>query len=210
MAGWPASSEAGDAKMTRNYNATMSNARSTTDGPLKCPACGYPLIHLPAWHTCPECGFAYDPHARVHVIRDRAAYISQIAWAIFISMGLTYFHFRVLRKPLDQDIWWIFAFLTISTVYPIYRLARLAGRPASRVLINHQGIRFEYPRAEPKHVRWEQFGRARYSWITGQLELCNQAGQSLLRWRDRNIGTPSLRRKLAAQINDLAGKYRSS
>jgi hypothetical protein len=30
-----------------------------------CPRCRYDLAGLPDTHVCPECGFEYDPHAKV-------------------------------------------------------------------------------------------------------------------------------------------------
>ena len=36
-----------------------------------CPSCGYSLLGLPSVYKCPECGFEYDPYAKVIALRRK-------------------------------------------------------------------------------------------------------------------------------------------
>jgi hypothetical protein len=177
-------------------------------GKLRCPACGYELSGLPEWHTCPECGVPYDPHSKIYNVTDAGKHLHQIGLAVLLGvMALIAFlpQFRSGHMHLKDllDYW---AILLVLSLGSIYRLMRSAGGPC-RVVASHQGIRFDHPGAKPLDVSWRQFCSARFGRLTTSLNIWDQRGRQLLRRQDRYIGTPATRRKLAAELNELAKVY---
>jgi rubredoxin len=187
---------------------------SCTVGRLRCPACGYILHNLPDRHTCPECGFHYDPHAKVYRVYEQGKHIAQIgALAIVGYTGtILYNASQGMMIAIGETDWRPLVFLAapiLLGIRPLYRLLRSFRHPC-RVIMNHEGIRFDCPGAKPLDVTWSDFGEAHVNLFTSGLVLRDRGGRSLLRRRQCSIGNRRMRRKLASEVNALAGIYRST
>jgi hypothetical protein len=176
------------------------------DGKRRCPACGYIVHSLPDWHTCPECGVPYDPHSKMYKVHETEMLLGRVFPLAIGSLALLLPLLQRAGKMRFSDLL-LWAMLLAGIFVLISGLLRRMGRGSCRVLVNHRGIRFEYPDETPLEVTWQRFGSARYGWLASNLKIWDRNGQQLLRSRDRSIGSKRLRRELAAKLNELAAVY---
>jgi hypothetical protein len=166
-----------------------------------CPACSYRLNGLPLVHTCPECGFDYDPHAEViELTADRRHWRQVVFGLLLVIMFAAYgtvFEDRLILAGLIILILWHLAqgFRRHSQGY--------------RVLMNRRGVEIRFPPNSPISLSWDQFEIARFNWLTGRFKLKDLAGNTIHALRFRDIGSIQLGRRLTRKLNDLKSIYKT-
>jgi len=170
---------------------------------MKCPMCSYDLTGLPAEHTCSECGFAYDPHARVIRLGGRGR-DHQILAHTAVLIVLACLALRTAR--LQNEIVWFLALIVACGVPAIYRLSKGAG--ASRLLaMNRRGFRFDHPSIDGSLRCWSGLGTVEYGWVRGKLCLKDTDGRQILKCSVHRLGGARLARRCAAEIKRLGRIY---
>jgi hypothetical protein len=169
-----------------------------------CPRCSYDLTGLPDVHTCPECGFEYDPLARSIVLRGRRVYAFNLIWSV--AFALTYFYFWYPRMDFASGKAIVIAFLGVALVTTLYRVWKRENLP-QLLLMNRHGLAFHPPTVASTVVPWSDITRAKCSWVTGALCVIGRDGQTLLRCSYRTLGTLRIAKRCAQEINALVGRY---
>ena len=131
----------------------------------RCPACAYRLTGLPVSHVCPECGFAYDPLARV--IRSRAvAYVDGVLVVFLVGVSIAI----VARPPHGAIPLYGLGYLSVVVVVLLYSGIRSLFSPCM-LRLNRAGVEIVAPPKMRVFAAWEQFEDARYSWRLRELSL---------------------------------------
>jgi hypothetical protein len=170
-----------------------------------CPSCAYSLAQLGEVGVCPECGFSYDPRAKVIPLAGKQWYGKQIAAGVAL-LGLVGFAGSKVGA-LQNPVWLAFgAFILICVVYYLFRAAHASGRK-SRLILNRLGIRFEGPEVDSPWVEWSDIGHARYVWVSGVFRIDDQRGRKILRITVDRLGSARCARRCAKAINHLLPYY---
>ena len=171
----------------------------------RCPFCRYDLTGLPAIHTCPECGLAYDPDTSVIILNPRARDYRQFVYGgLLLALG-----FWTYRRGdcSGQDIGIMAVIVAAGLLAASIRLARQQIVPRV-VILNTHGVRFGYPGPDYEFVSWPSFSLAQTGLLTGTLTLVESGGKTVFLREKRWFGGWSAARKCASEINRMARKYR--
>ena len=170
-----------------------------------CPSCAYSLAQLGEVGVCPECGFSYDPRAKVIPLAGKQWYAKQIALGVVLLGLLGFAGSRVgaLQEPVCLASG---AFILICVVYYLFRAAHVSGRK-SRLILNRLGIRFEGPGVSSPWMEWSDVGQARYVWVLGVFRIDDKRGHKILRITVDRLGSARRARRCAKAINHLLPYY---
>jgi hypothetical protein len=169
-------------------------------GKMKCPMCGYALLGLPESHTCPECGFEYDPYCEVIRLGGRSRDFANALGGLVI-LALILWPRPPIREVLPCAVW-----LALLVIVWGWRWFKNWGNPRL-LIINRNGIRLQHPNAE-QHIFWADFDRAYVCW-TGSFIIKGRDSRTLLKSRYVGYGSWFLMRSAAEKMNRLAQVYAS-
>lgn len=163
---------------------------------MDCPNCDYDLTGLLAIHVCPECGFAYDPHSAVIVLKVCQRHISNVNYAVLLLLGAWYYghNFRGVLLFAVLIAWYVIRF--------VWR-----ARSSGKLSINKKGIRLEHPDVGEFFCTWSDITRAKYHWLLGRLRLYDSKGKRITDWPSAVFGGQLKSNRCAKLINRLAHEY---
>lgn len=166
-----------------------------------CPSCEYDLAGLPDEHTCPECGFEYDPDAVVIHLPGKAPAVGNLLGVGILALLVIQ---QIMRVTTGGDSYsdaftFIMLVLCVATILCEF-LGYVAGK--HRFILNRNGVRVEHPDVTNETVRWSDIRRAKYSWVWGSLHLLGQDGRVLREFTMAQLGRGKTGRKCAKLIND--------
>ena len=162
--------------------------------------CRYDLTGLPEVHTCPECGFENDPHARViRLFPQRRIYGHFVAVGIWILL--------IMRGALSQyTAAVVLSSIAVVLLVTTFYWSRIAGSPR-RLVLNRHGVRFDHPSISGEAIPWAGLAKAEFDWVFGKLWLISPEGTTLREVPYRKLGSTRLSRRCADEINRLAVLY---
>lgn len=176
--------------------------------PLKhCPRCRYNLRGLPARHTCPECGFAYDPDCviiRLRGWRKRDVWSILGLGGILIAVLVDAFRPPFYGRPAE----WLraLAYLGLPVAWLGYYVAR-ARFNRRAVIINHLGVTFDTPTIRVRFVPWSDIGRATFDWKTERFCVEGRDGNPIVSCDAEGLSTSGVADKCAYEINEAKAVY---
>jgi hypothetical protein len=165
--------------------------------------CQYDLTGLPEVHTCPECGFEYDPHAQViRLFPQRRIY------GHFVAAGTWMVPILLLRRGAfsQQDAALFLGSIAVVLLVTTFYWSRIAGSPR-RLVLNRHGVRFDHPSISGEAIPWAGLAKAEFDWVFGKLWLISPQGTTLHEVPYRKLGSTRLSRRCADEINRLAALY---
>jgi len=172
----------------------------------RCPSCGYALRELPPIWTCPECGFDYDPHAKIIQLAPRRWALRQVFLGILL---LTLAVWMLIREGAADDSSLEFiGFVGVLTLWYFLAYCRGAGEP-SRLQLTRRGVRFEDASLDRGWIDWGRIRNAKYRWWSGKLCIVGVDGGQLWSARYERVGSAMVARDCADAINDRLRRYTS-
>ena len=183
----------------------MDRASNTHEAPLThCPSCAYSLKSLPVIGTCPECGFDYDPSARVIPLNPGRHPLRQaVIGAVLLAGGLYYGIWRLPSKGIELS----FVLALGALVLAYFFTWTLRASESARLLITRHGVRFDAPRLDRGWIPWSRMGHARYLSLLGRLLIYDAKGETIDNLPFRKLGSPATARFCAAVINGAVQRY---
>ena len=167
----------------------------------RCPRCQYDLTGLPEIHTCPECCFAYDPHAIYLRLKVRRAIWNQIFMGlVLISASLYFAGSRITPKENMPLI----ATIILAMILGILQLLVSHGRVS--LTLNRFGVTISDEREEDTRTSWNDIQDVRFSWITGTIVIRSNLPKRLV-IAYLQVGGFFKARRLAREIRRLKNVY---
>lgn len=137
-----------------------------------CPRCNYELAGLPEYHTCPECGFDYDPHCQMICLKPRRADNRQVVLGTGLLLVIGFGMWAAPGPFTLKDL--ILPGVILLAMLPyLYRSLRGFGL-ASALFISHKGVRFEHAEGASRLIPWDNIDHAQYGWLTGRVLILSK------------------------------------
>ena len=122
----------------------------------KCPVCRYDLTGLPRNYTCPECGFEYDEHMRVWILKNPAFVSSYIPAISFWCFMAVLFVLKFLPGDLPARLVRVSnVFLDALILYLLF-LTFLTLRSYAFVLVSPRALIYRLAIGPVRSVRWSE------------------------------------------------------
>jgi hypothetical protein len=167
---------------------------------MLCPRCQYDLAGLPEVHTCPECGFEFDPHAIFIRLKVKRGLLNQVLIGVILFAALVHFG----GSPgLRKENVGLALLIVIATIPPLIRI--LAPERIS-LTVNRFGIGVEGEHDEDMCISWKDIRSVRFSWISGNIVIRGPKPKRLA-IAYLQIGGFFIARRLAKQIDRLRKIY---
>lgn len=179
---------------------------SESEQTRKCPNCKYSLIGLPTEHSCPECGFDYDPSAIVIRLKPQRHDWRQVVYGILL-LGIMYL--GVIQRGYSTDVRALVAIVGVSIVVSLFRLFRIHSESQS-IKINRLGIEVDDAALAVGIIRWKSVKSVKYSPLRGALIIRGVSRDRLCVWPSRRLGGRRIARRCAEEISRLLSVYTRS
>jgi hypothetical protein len=181
---------------------------STRTERIKCPLCGYAIFGLPTEHTCPECGFAYDPYTKVihlsPIMRSMWTISAAIAFApLGASLVAGRYHAVVAAAGLATGL--MLVILTAAYVLISVTLGR-----RHLLVLNRLGIHWYHKNRRLDTIQWPAFQSVRCDWLGNKVDFMRVDGTIVHSVGRRRFGSRRSVMRCVKEINDRIQVYGSA
>lgn len=123
-----------------------------------CGRCGYDLRGLPAIHTCPECGLAYDAHSRVFHLYGRRRGLGDAIGGLVVVAGVFW---TLIRGRHLQDVDQMWPVLLLLLAFPAIYIVRILYTTPRWLVLDRDGIHLHFRRRRPRMLFWSAYADAK-------------------------------------------------